>query len=77
MPSAPSPSVPDFWSFSLDFYGRPGVAETCLDLQDRHGLSYLFVSHDLSVVKHISNRIAVSDTATEPPASPCNSSGST
>ena len=38
MLSAPSPSAADFWSFSLDFYGRPGVAETCLALQDSHGL---------------------------------------
>lgn len=38
MPSAPSPSAPDFWSFSLGFYGRPGVSDACLDLQDRHGL---------------------------------------
>jgi uncharacterized protein (TIGR02444 family) len=27
-----------FWAFSLDFYGRPGVAAACLELQDRHGL---------------------------------------
>jgi len=26
-----------FWRFSLDAYGRPGVAAACLDLQDRHG----------------------------------------
>ena len=38
MSSPPLPPPPDFWSFSLDFYGRPGVAEACLDLQDRHGL---------------------------------------
>ncbi|EKE72451.1 TIGR02444 family protein [Oceanibaculum indicum] len=38
MPSAHSPSASDFWSFSLDFYGRPGVAEACLALQDSHGL---------------------------------------
>lgn len=31
-------AVAGFWSFSLDFYSRPGIAETCLDLQDRHGL---------------------------------------
>ena len=30
-----------------------------LDLQDRFGLSYLFVSHDLSVVKHLAHRVAV------------------
>jgi len=26
-----------FWSFSLDLYGRPGVAPACLALQDRFG----------------------------------------
>jgi len=30
-----------------------------LELQDRLGLTYLFVAHDLSVVKHISERVAV------------------
>jgi oligopeptide/dipeptide ABC transporter ATP-binding protein len=29
------------------------------DLQEKHGLTYLFVSHDLSVVEHISDRVAV------------------
>ena len=38
MSAAPLSPVPDFWSFSLDFYGRPGIAEACLELQDRHGL---------------------------------------
>ena len=27
-----------FWRFSLAVYGRPGVAEACLELQDRHAL---------------------------------------
>lgn len=27
-----------FWEFSLAVYGRPGVADACLGLQDRHGL---------------------------------------
>jgi len=27
-----------FWDWSLDAYGRPGVEEILLDLQDRHGL---------------------------------------
>ncbi len=26
-----------FWRFSLELYGRPGVASACLELQDRHG----------------------------------------
>ena len=29
------------------------------DLQKQLGLTYLFIAHDISVVKHISNRIAV------------------
>lgn len=27
-----------FWTFSLDIYARPGVAEECLGLQARHGI---------------------------------------
>ena len=27
-----------FWQFSLDFYARPGVADACLELQDRAGV---------------------------------------
>ncbi len=30
--------VSDFWEFSQDLYGRPGVAEACLSLQDRRDL---------------------------------------
>ncbi len=26
-----------FWTFSLRFYQLPGVAESCIELQDRHG----------------------------------------
>ena len=29
------------------------------DMQEQMGLTYLFIAHDLSVVRHISNRIGV------------------
>ncbi|MBF51801.1 MAG: TIGR02444 family protein [Confluentimicrobium sp.] len=35
-PSTPTGDTP-FWAFSLDRYGRDGVAPLCLLLQDRHG----------------------------------------
>jgi uncharacterized protein (TIGR02444 family) len=28
-----------FWTWALEAYARPGAAEACLDLQDRHGQS--------------------------------------
>jgi len=35
------------------------VVNVFMDLQERLGLSYIFVAHDLAVVRHISDRIAV------------------
>lgn len=44
---------------SLDVSVQAKIINRLMDLQKERGLSYLFVSHDLSVVRHISNRIAV------------------
>jgi oligopeptide/dipeptide ABC transporter ATP-binding protein len=44
---------------ALDVSIRAQILRLVLDLQQRLGLSYIFISHDLGVVKRVSDRIAV------------------
>lgn len=44
---------------ALDVSIQAQILNLMMDLQDRLGLTYLFITHDLSVVKHISDQIAV------------------
>jgi peptide/nickel transport system ATP-binding protein len=58
---APDPRIiiADEATSALDVKMRTQILDLMLDLQERLGLSYIFISHDLSVIRYFCDRVAV------------------
>jgi peptide/nickel transport system ATP-binding protein len=57
--SRPRLVICDEITSSLDVSVQAAVVELLVDLQRRHGTAYLFITHDLNLVRQIAHRIAV------------------
>jgi peptide/nickel transport system ATP-binding protein len=51
--------VADEPTSALDVSVQAQIVNLCLEIQDRLGLAYLFISHDLGLIRHFSRRIVI------------------
>jgi peptide/nickel transport system ATP-binding protein len=56
---SPSFMVCDEPVAALDVSIQAQIINLFMDLREQHGFTYLFISHDLGVVRHISDRVAI------------------